>query len=382
MRTETLSEAAKALSGAAMMIDEELCINLRGRLQNCNRCAERCPSDALALSVDAIELDLERCTACGSCTTVCPAGSLRLSGFSPRRLLQSLEGREEVHLHCTASRDSGGGTVVPCFQGLDGRLYGAGAGYGVRSYLLHGLEQCEGCDKGDAREWVEQQQRQLVEWFGAMAPKLKPAQQGEAADGERVRSDQVQVSRRGFLKLAVARVSDAAASWLVPDSDPDDETPPLPFFQGGSGQRQQPVLLQTLLAEQAAELPWVGRRLPWTPRGIDSDCTGCLSCGERCPTGALQAVQQAGGRSIRFDLRKCTDCRLCEQVCPMEAIVRQQTASQEQWNEESPKVLMQMSHRQCTLCNHPYLPGAEDQGYCPTCQNEQDLDDEWIEMLS
>ena len=40
-------------------------------------------------------------------------------------MLKALDGGPEAHLHCTESRDRGGGVVVPCFKLLGARLMAA-----------------------------------------------------------------------------------------------------------------------------------------------------------------------------------------------------------------------------------------------------------------
>jgi formate C-acetyltransferase len=43
-------------------------------------------------------------------------------------------------------------------------------------------------------------------------------------------------------------------------------------------------------------------------------CTGCLTCAQACPRGAIQAGEQ------RIDFTKCDACGLCVQVCPHQAL--------------------------------------------------------------
>jgi Ni,Fe-hydrogenase III small subunit/formate hydrogenlyase subunit 6/NADH:ubiquinone oxidoreductase subunit I len=51
-------------------LDFEKCVS------GCSQCVEICPTDALTVSADVLELDLGRCIFCGECETVCPEGAI------------------------------------------------------------------------------------------------------------------------------------------------------------------------------------------------------------------------------------------------------------------------------------------------------------------
>ncbi|WP_295401919.1 4Fe-4S dicluster domain-containing protein [uncultured Thiocystis sp.] len=96
---ESLAAAVGLLDKRALLEEEALCLNVRGRAEHCRRCANACHADALALSPDALDVDRERCTGCGGCVPACPAGALRLSGFSPVRFLAALGGETHKRQH-------------------------------------------------------------------------------------------------------------------------------------------------------------------------------------------------------------------------------------------------------------------------------------------
>ncbi|HHH39708.1 MAG TPA: hypothetical protein ENK50_09050 [Sedimenticola sp.] len=384
------NDALALLADSDLVIDEELCLNLRGRIEFCSACADQCHRDALELTTDAVTLLTERCTGCGGCVPACPAGVMRLTGFSPVRFLASAQGLEPLHLHCGESRDGGGGVVIPCFKLLDARLVAALAGEGGKEILLHGMAQCGPCPRGDARPVLAGLEARLEAWFGDRAPVVAEAAAGSGgAAGERKREDQPHMDRRHFLRLLGAKATAGATAWFCPAADSaEQEADLLPFFQA-DGQPRRPVIYQGVLAGRVERLPWrqdrslpwrQDRSLPWRSRTIGEGCSACLVCAERCPTGALQAREQGPDREIGFDVSLCTDCGLCQRLCPEDAVVTGPVPDA-QALQRGRERLMHRRASPCRGCGQPFLAEGDHGDLCPVCRNEQDLDDEWLAML-
>ena len=56
------------------------------------------------------------------------------------------------------------------------------------------------------------------------------------------------------------------------------------------------------------------------PTGIvqlhDDACTGCTTCAQTCPTGALAFAESREHTTISFDAARCTACAQCVHACP------------------------------------------------------------------
>lgn len=47
-------------------------------------------------------------------------------------------------------------------------------------------------------------------------------------------------------------------------------------------------------------------------------CTGCTSCVNACPKGAISMIEnEQGFKEPKIDSSRCIDCGLCKKVCPL-----------------------------------------------------------------
>ena len=49
-------------------------------------------------------------------------------------------------------------------------------------------------------------------------------------------------------------------------------------------------------------------------------CTGCGSCADVCPAGAIRIQPETAGHAIEVSYGKCIFCGLCAEVCPADII--------------------------------------------------------------
>ncbi len=384
MHVDTLQQAGKLLDGSALLLDEPLCVNLRGRALFCTDCADRCAQEALTLTQDTVTVDYARCSGCGSCTAACRVGVLRLSGFDVHRFLDRVGSLESIHVHCRESRDGGGGVVVPCLGVLSAALVAAGYARGVRDWQLHGLAHCPHCDRGDARDLVAEMQSRLHDWLEA--PELVVvAADGNASSGQRDYQHQPALSRRGFLRMAGAGSALELAPWWLASDEETLTGEALPFYQGATSTQGIHPAWQALAAS-ADRLPWRQAQdddttaLPWSDETIAASCTACLTCAERCPTGALSGLQTREFRAISFDAGACVDCGLCERLCPQQAISRESKRAFAAFG--TPQLLVKRPVQWCVQCRQPFVADRASNGLCMSCNNELQIEAEWDAMLS
>jgi len=383
MTVGPLIRMAQTLDGGRLIVEEEFCVNSRARRAFCNRCIKACPADALDVSEDGIELDESVCTACGGCAPACPAGALRMAGFEPEAFIASLNGAAEVHLSCTVIESPPEYATIRCYLMLDRRLAAAAFAEGTRRFVLHGTEQCATCHRADARNHLTRLAHSMAKWFGDRGPEFSITATDHTQRDGCFDTSGYRTGRRNFLRFMGVHAGSGVAQFLTTTrDDPDNQVlGSYTTHEYAGSLPKRPVDYRTVLARRLTHLPWAKqRRLPWHTRAIDEACSACMVCADNCPTGALEGSRDDGMRQISFDPAFCTNCTLCQQVCPQDAI-RPHLARSAAEATAPRAVLMHRATKQCDLCLAEFVASDTESGLCPVCANEQEMDEEWLEML-
>jgi ferredoxin len=367
---------------AQISVNEGYCINLRGRLKACDLCQRACHAKAITLGLDEVSVDPALCTACGACVPACPAGAISHDQFDPETMLAGAVEDGIARIGCAQAGAPAAARVIPCHRMLDARLMAALAAEGAQRLELSGTENCPGCPGGDARPALKLAKRTLAKWLGEATPVVViPNAGANAGDRPRRGTDVARtLARRRFLRGAFGTVKDRGEkNWgetAVPDFDDM-----LAMSETGSDTAARPVPYQQALAARRARLPFgADSQVGATGRQIDDACNGCMVCADLCPTGALDGDVSPGYRLISFDPALCTNCTLCLKVCPMEAISARVLRGPDVVL-AGRAVLFARQERVCTECGGNFAADSA-AAICPDCENDKELDDEWLEMLS
>jgi len=377
----SFDDAVKIWDGTVLRWREELCVNLRARSVRCEACVEACPAAALELTEDKVGVS-EACTSCGACIPVCPSGVFSVTGYSVSAVVNAVGDDPEVRLHCSESRGmGGGGIVVPCLHVIDARMLSAMAAEGVKNIYFGGLEHCGDCKRGDARETVSQACKRIEKWLGDQAPKIASVLEDDQKQTTQAvdRHDQVKMDRRSFLRFAGVRAAASAAGWVAPQAEPVVQNVSI-FDRDPFAPR--PVEYLSIVADRADRIPWAEKaRPPLYTRTFGSSCTVCEVCAQRCPTGALQLGQDTAGKAITYDAELCTNCTLCAVICPYEAVQSRAFKVEDVLGRERHE-LVRLETVSCRQCGTRFVPEQGGHGdMCQTCLTEDELDDEWMDMM-
>lgn len=366
----------RATDGAALSVAEGYCINLRGRLEACDLCQRVCHANAITLTLDEVTIDPVACVGCGACVPACPGGAITHDGFEPEVLIAAAVENGVARIGCRQA--DGAGARVPCHRMIDARIMAALFAEGAMRIELAGTEACHGCPGGDARPALKSALRDLKKWFGEDAPQVVAAEGRNRSGGDGGTETRRAVARRRLLRGAFGALSDAPSEpHAIPSFDDIAAA-----AETGEDFAARPVPYQQALARRRTDLPFMENgNVGATGRRIGADCSGCMVCAERCPTGALEGGEVPGQRSIGFDPGLCTNCTLCMKVCPMNAVaahsvhgVAEATAGR--------AVLFAWPEQSCVGCGEAFTPAYDGATLCPHCENDHEMDDEWLEMLS
>lgn len=314
-------------------LDETVCLLDRTAGATCDACARACPTGALRLGDDGLELIADLCTACGACGATCPVRAITVDRAVPLPLTET-DASGAVVMICPEVRTVRG--TGPCLQALG--LEGLAALWlrGIRRLLVE-TASCDTCPSGRGLPLI-----QHLETLNALlADRGLPLMSAgplpaRGADHLPRMGQGPDARRRGLLAFSAARPEAAG---------PKGRQAALARLQGLPGRGTFP-------------------RFAHSPVIDPQSCTACHLCLRICPEAALTLIiAEDQPVAYRVDAARCTGCGLCVQSCEEGAIsiVTLATATDG----------ITLVSRQCRGCLVAYQRPADalrdDDGLCPIC---------------
>lgn len=346
-------EIMERLESKALHVDPAHCVKIRNRNASCSRCADACPSGAIALHDNALDIDSEKCMACGACASACPTNAISFMKPTDEEFdravdesAQALEGDAVVVCARVASHraaDVETTATVPCVSRLDTQaLVGACARNDASLVVVDGG--CKTCKYRFASRQFDISQKEANELLSAWDVPFR-IERTQQVPLRAAAKDALQgvggVSRRGFFTEMKASAKDIAVEAVnvtveselgIRRKGPDSLRDILKVDDDGNMPRITPARHDALMEYlfemgEPREGSSVKTRL-WGKVDIDESlCTRCGMCSTFCPTGALSKVFGEGDgkkkpsiEGIEFRLADCVQCRLCEDSCMQKAL--------------------------------------------------------------
>lgn len=316
--------------GFVLQADKTRCLNYWHHGILCTHCAERCPTEAIAIVNHNVYHDADTCVGCGLCISSCPTEAFKAGQWDETVILRDVEGNEwtRTHMFCgfhdkpyNAETGGTGAVRIPgCLAGLSkGLWFELGK---LTQVELH-LEFCNDCELNKNLPYLADHVTTAVEWLlaaGVDAQYFEVLEPGEGKVKKKHRAIDTGLkvtSRRDLFLDLLERGKE-----IISEERQDEKS-------NRCGGAFVPGWMLRLERAYPKETPAGSQAAYWSAVTIDEACKGCGLCTSYCPTGALHLEGDSGTYVHLFQSGRCIDCRVCEQFCPAEAIhrSRKQTAA-------------------------------------------------------
>ena len=333
------------------------CLHGRSRFQDCLKCVDVCPVDAITPEKKEIIIDQYRCQGCGACALVCPADALEMHSPLNEELLSDIlsqisagsdsPGREpEVILYDRQIDDD---AVDHAAWAAKDRLLVIKVDeigrIGLETLLLslvHGAAAvtllCASSRPLAVRQALAGQVdlgKEILQGLHWSAQYVRFAVDvPEATDNELSRRNMAQAAAGSF------RIGSSSLSFAA--------------------DRRTLIRQATqLLAQEGSTADGIIALQPGAPFGaiaLDHRCSLCMACVSVCPSGALQSCDDAPRLSLMES--RCHQCGLCMAACPEQTIELVPRLLYDTEEAERSVVLREMEPFNCVECGKPFASAA------------------------
>ncbi len=346
------------LESKALHVEPARCVKVRNRNASCMRCAKACTSGAISIEANVLQIDANKCTGCGTCSSVCPTSAILCDAPSDAQLaddiqrsVSALDGEAVVICGRVAARktvDVNKVAEVLCLGRMDtGSLVGAVSLGAHCVTLVDGG--CATCKFRNAVPFIDTALQEANELFSAWGTAARIVRTS-TIPSDILAQDRNQatggVSRRDFftgVRSQAKTIATETASYTIEKElgvkrESVSLREMLKVGEDGclphSTIPRHDDLLENLFAMGDPDPDAMLHVRQWGDVSIDAkECDNCGLCVTFCATGALSKVMQEPkkkpGRStkrsaeidhIEFRLCDCVGCGLCVDVCTARAI--------------------------------------------------------------
>ena len=347
------------LESKALHVNAATCAKVRNRNSVCKRCANACPSGAISLNGNTIDIDSSLCISCGSCAVACPTDAITHLKPADKDLYRKIRDcirdcQGHVVFICARVKSHHRANVdmvvsLPCVSRIDATMlvYAAAQGASAITIVDGGCDTCKYKGAIGGFQDVVNDARGLLAAWGSLVQIQVTQEVPEMVRATNVEESRGGVSRRAFFtnakdsakKTAVEAVNVTVEKELGLKSS----APTLRDLirVGADGYMPHaPAPRHDLLVESLFELGEPVDEVTLTTKlwgnvVIDTDlCKTCGVCATFCSTGALQKIIEEPSEKelkrnkharakvvgVEFRLSDCVQCRLCQDGCFRKAL--------------------------------------------------------------
>lgn len=351
-----------------LSFDVYSCVRVYYRYADCDRCVQVCPSGAISIENDKVQINFQNCVECGACVGNCPTESFSIRGFDPNNFVEAFSKAEENLISCKLN--------VPCLSSLDSQHL-ATIALKKQSNITLDTGHCKECSIGKQLKVIQENVEEANYILSCGGQEFKVLKEDIAF----LPVEKRESSRRSILKL-FAKKTAALAFWAIEDKIPlsKESSQEERDYKNIVSEKVTPFkrlnLINSLSSVGVCSGQFEVSKVRFTSdKWIDNNCTNCGICGNICPTGAIATSDDR--LKILFNPSLCIKCRICHDVCPEKCLHLQDNLSVESFIENNYKVLASHVMIACSECLVPFSYKG-DSTVCPRCRK---LEDEIRELL-
>jgi ferredoxin len=335
-RLKLLDAGLRAFDTRLPDVAPPLCVATRYRASGCRLCLDVCPAGAIA-TTPWLQVDPQRCTACGACSAACKTGALSFVTRS-RTLRSALQeavtgGTGATRFVCrmadvpAEAADCGGaGLVVGCLGGLSAGDLIAAAALGPQAIELvdSGCGSCPDRIAGVAADGVADVARATLAAFQVAVPVTRVTQATPGSSGADIVAQTVAQAETMSRRALFAGMARRLRRTVVEGTAPDKRSVTALHSQAPPPETRARLLddLATLASGSSQRPASLPAALPLAHLAAGTACDGCGLCVCYCPHAALSLE---AGRVVCNDAL-CSGCGLCIETCPPAALTMEPAA--------------------------------------------------------
>lgn len=315
---------------------------LRGEYfhNECSKCVDICPTDAISLVSKRISIDSTKCNNCNACIGTCPTSTIINGEFDTSAFIIKSGFDKDLNLTCNSSK-----TCISIFKVEELVSLGLRA-----NNVTCDMSKCDEC-KLNINSTVSNAIEKNIEEANKFLRDINRQTIG-------INKEVVEISRRQVLKSFVKDVNsiDTKDDNMDMLFDPKETLP------------KSRVIFQNSLKAVIESLPTEKKNDKFsffTHKNIDfKSCDNCGDCVQFCPTNALSFTSDK--TKILFMQLRCISCGICDDICKQKAFSSDDSFDVVNLAFSRAEVLIENHFAICTECKVSF-PQKEDEKICKRC---------------
>ncbi len=316
------------------------CLRNEYYYNQCSKCIDICPENAISLVKNKISLSEKECTGCSICSGVCPTEALVSKNFNPEEFVKSFIIKDETTISCKKN--------TPCLSVFDSMHYIAIAL--KKDRVICDLSGCKDCVL-NKEEKVSSSIEERIKEANSFLDFINSDKKVEISKEKKM------LSRRELFGKIFKDIKNFEFKEISKEEEHKQEVP------------KKLTLLKSVLKEflQNSDKSVFEGRVPFiVNKKIEDNCTNCGECVQFCPTEAL--FYSGDLSKIFFQSGKCVNCDICNDICKEKAMFTENRDNFDllSFAFDRAEVLIEFELEICKVCKcaFPYKGGEK---ICPRC---------------